>query len=496
MPLSEILKRMDSGRTCLDLYQRAEIEDMISKRQIPFHIQSAALATDRLIILPYAAKKRIKEFLENPLFLAQHQRWLNEDGSFPVLGNIVDVSWNDEGMFAVAEFAETPIAEQAWELYQPRQDDKGKFGPGYMRAVSIGWRSGYRIETDSKKMLKILEKNGIKISPEEINQLHGVITELSLREVSAVMFGADPKALSAISHCAETGNDFAREFIRHAAENGDEKAQEIVEGFDSTPPQTPPEPEHGEDDSTRGTIPYKKYPLAPIGQTWDAGAQVKKADPDKLKRMSTWFDSEKPDAKGSYKLPHHMAEDFKTVWNGVKAAMGVVFGARGGLKGKALKDRKPIYNHLAKHYKDFDKTPPEFRDDYTEEELRGLEKAGVIIIPRMEPITIDITSLHDTIPNFESFRDALIKELNNGCGETVTLAFIDNSHEETQDETPEDSPGPEDGDQREESTSEIYGEVLEMTRDVVESGKKPGGDKPLPDDLVDLVNQPQNEKEN
>ena len=120
-------------------------------------------------------------------------------------------------------------------------------------------------------------------------------------------------------------------------------------------------------EAIKGAIPYKRHPLADENAAWDAGKEVREADVKQLKEMCAWYDSSKPDIKSSYKLPHHYVRNFITVWNGVRAAMGALLGARGGVN-IPDGDRKGVYNHLAKHYKEFDKEPPEFKD-YTGAEL-------------------------------------------------------------------------------------------------------------------------------
>lgn len=116
----------------------------------------------------------------------------------------------------------------------------------------------------------------------------------------------------------------------------------------------------------KGVIPYKKYGLDAEGE-WDAGAEVKGASTEDLLKMCTWYDSAKPDIKSSYKLPHHKQSGYTTVWRGVAAAMAALLGARGGV---AIPDgdRSGVYNHLVKHYKEFDKEAPELKA-YTEAEL-------------------------------------------------------------------------------------------------------------------------------
>jgi len=106
-----------------------------------------------------------------------------------------------------------------------------------------------------------------------------------------------------------------------------------------------------------GVIPFDETPKAPEETEWDFNAA--NYDVDQLRRACAWYDSEDPDVKESYKLPHHFP-DGRVVWRGVAAAMGVLMGARGGVDIPS-DDRHGVYNHLAKHYAQFEKEPPEFQ---------------------------------------------------------------------------------------------------------------------------------------
>jgi HK97 family phage prohead protease len=111
----------------------------------------------------------------------------------------------------------------------------------------------------------------------------------------------------------------------------------------------------------KGAIPYHETPKADPGTAWDGPAQVSKADPDTLKIICAWYDSSDPDVKSSYKLPHHMADgDHAVVWRGVAAAMGALLGAQGGVN-IPESDKHAVYNHLSKHYEQFDKEPPDYK---------------------------------------------------------------------------------------------------------------------------------------
>jgi Escherichia/Staphylococcus phage prohead protease len=116
----------------------------------------------------------------------------------------------------------------------------------------------------------------------------------------------------------------------------------------------------------RGVIPYKNLGQASEGTSWDGPGNVSAASIDDLKIMCAWYDSANPDIKSSYKLPHHEQSSKKAVWNSVSACMGALLGARGGVKIPDA-DRKGVYNHLAKHYAEFEKDVPEFKSHIAQE---------------------------------------------------------------------------------------------------------------------------------
>lgn len=107
-----------------------------------------------------------------------------------------------------------------------------------------------------------------------------------------------------------------------------------------------------------GALPYKESKKADPGLAWSADPVEKQLDTkEKLRMANAWVDPKgDPNAKSSYKLPHHLANG-EVVLRGVEAAMGALLGARGGVSIPAS-DKQAVYNHLAKHYKQFGKTPP------------------------------------------------------------------------------------------------------------------------------------------
>lgn len=73
-----------------------------------------------------------------------------------------------------------------------------------------------------------------------------------------------------------------------------------------------------------------------------------------------WAPKNPPERFTDLKLPHHDPKSHAVVWRGVVAAMAALFGARGGVDIPA-EDKKRVYDHLAAHYREFDREPPEFR---------------------------------------------------------------------------------------------------------------------------------------
>ena len=95
--------------------------------------------------------------------------------------------------------------------------------------------------------------------------------------------------------------------------------------------------------------------------------------------MHAWVDSDgDPDAKASYKLPHHRASG-EVVWRGCAAAMAVLMGGRGGVN-IPEGDMVGVHRHIAGHYRQFDREPPEMMNlgELASEALRGLSLEEVL----------------------------------------------------------------------------------------------------------------------
>jgi len=92
-------------------------------------------------------------------------------------------------------------------------------------------------------------------------------------------------------------------------------------------------------------------------ESWD---DLTDAEKRRIAGHFAWARVMPPEAFGDLKLPHHRASDGAVVWNGVRAALGALRGARGGVAIPDA-DRREVYDHLASHYRQFDREPPEFQ---------------------------------------------------------------------------------------------------------------------------------------
>jgi len=132
--------------------------------------------------------------------------------------------------------------------------------------------------------------------------------------------------------------------------------------------------------STRGAIPPHTTDKAPETATWDGPGEMAKCEATEsaLRRIAAWVNSEMdPATKRAYKLPHHEAAGL-VVWRGVAAGMARLLQAGTEIPEA---DRRGVYNHLARHYQQFDKEAPEFRSGAElallgPEEIRGLFLEG------------------------------------------------------------------------------------------------------------------------
>ena len=182
-------------------------------------------------------------------------------------------------------------------------------------------------------------------------------TSMDLLELSFVPVPANPEALVAIKDL----NPIELKKMYKPKDLGDFKNLKVIKH--------------------KRPIPYKNLDTAPVSEVWDGPKERANSDVDMLKLICAWFDDTAPQKKSSYLLAHHNATTKKAVWRGVASSMAVLMGGKGGVD-IPEKDRKDVYNHLAKHYKQFDREAPEFKA-VEKQVLKGLdEEIHALILDR------------------------------------------------------------------------------------------------------------------
>lgn len=286
-------------------------------RVVRFRASTAAVDRHGTIVRPEGI--RTEKFARNPVFLWAHDGYGGPGGAPPidsVIGRVVGWEQSPQAFDVDVEFAPpeaNPKAEMAYRLVKA----------GFLNAVSIGfiplrWHEEVRGEGEAREVITIYD-------------------EVELLEVSLVPVPSNPEAVA-------LARDIARALIRG-----------VVPGDVSE--KTAPEDE-----------PWSRPNLEDFtDRGWDELSRDEKV---RIARHFAWAPQMPPERYSDLKLPHHRPKDGAVVWRGVVAAMAALLGARGGVD-IPEEDRPRVYAHLAFHYAQFGKEPPEFRR-YTEEELRAL----------------------------------------------------------------------------------------------------------------------------
>lgn len=288
-----------------------------SGRVIRFRASTPAVDRHGTIIKPEGI--RTETFAKNPVFLWAHDGYggLIKPDPESVIGRVVGWEKSQEAFDVDVEFAPAeanPRAEQAFRLVKS----------GFLNAVSIGFIPIRWHEEE------IMTPNGDR-------EMRTVYDEVELLEVSLVPVPSNPEAVA-----------LARD-IAQALSRG-------VVPVDINRSKAP------EDE------PWKKPTLRDFtDKPWN---ELTDGQKQRIARHYAWAPMLPPERFTDLKLPHHRPSDGAVVWNGVRSAMAALLGARGGVD-IPDEDRRRVYAHLARHYKQFDKEPPKFKA-YDEDELREL----------------------------------------------------------------------------------------------------------------------------
>jgi len=123
-------------------------------------------------------------------------------------------------------------------------------------------------------------------------------------------------------------------------------------------------------------LPYESTPTDGIDTGWDVTFEKNGASLDDLKAMAAWMDNDDPGKRAGYKFLHHRRG------NGNPLVYDALVTAMSRLQNFMVRipdtDRKGVYQHLARHYRDdFGKEPPAFAAEPKELTLAGIDRATV-----------------------------------------------------------------------------------------------------------------------
>ncbi len=330
-----------------------------------------------------------ERFAKNPVMPWSHNYRL------PPVGRALWWKTDSTGLLFKGKFAQTAMADEVWQLYRD----------GFLNAFSVGYEQlEYVTPNDQEKYQQLLEEHEIPGRPSLIG------TRQHLWEISPVVLPANADALvtgiqerkirskaflDTLQQLCENPEFYkqvghTREILIRLIEEQKEPEKIQAQGTDFEP-----EPEE------KGATSFADLPLAPEDTSWDASKArqnvAKWASPDgsgdkdkinwaKYRKAFFWYDSEDVENFRAYKLPFADVLDgrLKAVWKGVAASMAVLLGARGGVDIPDA-DRKPVYKHIVKYYKKFDKEPPEFKS-WVENEIDEVKEIIIAFSERLSAI--------------------------------------------------------------------------------------------------------------
>lgn len=368
------IKKMFEKEELKELVEKASNNELDEKELGTFHVVFTNQTEDRDGEIILAKGGDVKNFKKNPIVLLNHQYMHFPIGIAPNIKRIEN-RWEGKGFFAPTNSGQT-----ARKLHDA----------GFLRAVSMGF---IPLERDVEK--------------------EHIIKRWELLEFSFVTIPSNPTALSVeqkefLKKEGEELNIFESDF---------EEEQKFAEAvcckmFGIEVKTSEPNDQHPPDEKSmegktvvRHSIGFGKAEISWDGSkarkrlaSWassDGSGEKDKMNWKKYANGFTWFDGEIKESFGSYKFPHHdiIGDDFILVKRGVETAMGALLGARGGVD---IPDSEfnGIYNHLAKHYREYDLDPPENpRKSKEGNEEKTLEQRVEKIEENVSNISISLVKL-------------------------------------------------------------------------------------------------------
>ncbi|MCK9575664.1 MAG: hypothetical protein M0R51_06865 [Clostridia bacterium] len=285
----------------------------------------------------------LDNYRKNPVIL-----WAHDYTQPPVAKSLSETIASGK-LMSKAQFAPRDLSEMGYMVGQ-------MYAKGFMNAVSVGFRGlDWSFSTDKNRPMgidftwqELMEYSTVPVpcNPEALMAAKsvGVDTNPMLKWAVEVLDKSDlsqKKAAERVWKLLESKKSYFIPF---------EKAQKppttTVKGVS---PGNPSGYGKAPEDTTWSALTLQDF----TDQTWDS---LSDAEKNNIAKHFAWSAEMPPDTFGDLKLGHHNTNG-DVVWNGVANAA-----ARLSQTDIPEADVVKVQNHLAKHYKEFDKTPPWEKD--------------------------------------------------------------------------------------------------------------------------------------
>lgn len=304
-------EKVSTGKSPAKAVLRKEFVSEIEvqpNRSVKFVITTGAPDREKDIIDPDGWD--VSGYLKNPVVLFAH-----DYDSLPV-AKATSVEQQGDKLIATAEFAPkelNPMAEQVFQMLKS----------GFLKGASVGFRPLTYSYNE--------ERGGVDFTQQE------------LLEFSVVPVPANAQALMA---AGLQGADV--EVMRGWAEK-------TLDALNDSSESKGVAPSNVSTVTAPMDTPWRKPSLGDFAEeSWEDLTNRQKR---KIAGHYAWATAAVPDKFGDMKLPHHRADDGYVVWRGVVAASG-----RLNQTQFPSEDMGAVKRHLAKHFKEFDRTAPWERD--------------------------------------------------------------------------------------------------------------------------------------
>ena len=309
-----------------------------------------------------------ERFMENPVMLAIHNFHAT-----PV-GKVLKLDISDQAVMIDFVFTETEAGKEYEGLYE--KGDMNAFSVSFIASATP-----IEINKDQKGSVDVEVADGsiVKVNLDSYEKNPWRIFGMwELLEVSPVTVPSNAYALlvremaAARKKAIASHGMIAKSFIESDFEVLEADLRSLMEKLQGDITEY----------KLKGSIAVHTTPV--IEATWSGSSAISElakwasedasGDKDTINwadfaRGFAWFNEAEVGNFAAYQLTHHTLEDGKlvAVWKGITSAMGTLLGKDSG--DIPEEDRPSVYTHLAAHYRDFDKEPPEFEKTYTEGEL-------------------------------------------------------------------------------------------------------------------------------